>query len=76
MLPKDLAVGPHRVIPQDAVGEVIGWTEITIVSVGTAATGTLASTGVDTAPALFGGVLLLLAGVLIMRRRRSTQLNA
>ncbi|TFD85019.1 ExeM/NucH family extracellular endonuclease [Cryobacterium lactosi] len=70
-LPKDLTAGTHRIIVQDAAGAVIGWTEITVVAAGTAATGTLASTGVDTAPALVGALLLLMLGALLMRRRRA-----
>ena len=70
-LPKDLAAGTHRIIVQDAAGAVIGWTEITIVPAGTAATGTLASTGVDSTPALAGALLLLMLGALLVRRRRS-----
>ena len=70
-LPKDLAAGTHRIIVQDAAGAVIGWTEITIVAAGTAATGTLANTGVDSTPALGGALLLLLLGALLLRRRRS-----
>jgi MYXO-CTERM domain-containing protein len=70
-LPKDLTAGTHRIIVQDAAGAVIGWTEITIVAPGTAATGTLASTGVDTSPALVGALLLLMLGALLMRRRRA-----
>ncbi|WP_104166028.1 ExeM/NucH family extracellular endonuclease [Cryobacterium sp. N22] len=71
-LPTDLAAGTHRIILQDAAGAVIGWTEITVVAAGSAATGTLASTGIESAPALAGALLLLLLGVLLARRRRST----
>ncbi|TFC00823.1 ExeM/NucH family extracellular endonuclease [Cryobacterium adonitolivorans] len=71
-LPKDLAAGTHRIILQDAAGAVIGWTEITVVASGTAAAGTLASTGVESAPVLAGALLLLLLGALLARRRRST----
>ena len=69
-LPKDLAVGTHRIILQDAAGAVIGWTEITIVaSAGAAAN--LANTGVETTSLLAGAGLLLLLGGLLARRRRS-----
>ncbi|MEC5184889.1 5'-nucleotidase [Cryobacterium sp. MP_3.1] len=71
-LPTDLAAGTHRIILQDAAGAVIGWTEITVVAPGSAAAGTLASTGVESAPLLAGALLLLLLGALLARRRRST----
>ncbi|WP_198416853.1 MULTISPECIES: ExeM/NucH family extracellular endonuclease [Cryobacterium] len=71
-LPTDLAAGTHRIILQDAAGAVIGWTEITIVAPGSGAAGTLASTGVESAPLLAGALLLLLLGALLARRRRST----
>ena len=71
-LPTDLAAGTHRIILQDAAGAVIGWTEITVVAPGSAAAGTLASTGVESAPLVAGALLLLLLGALLARRRRST----
>jgi len=69
-LPTDLAAGTHRIIVQDASGAVIGWTEITVATAGTTATG-LANTGLEAGPWLAGGLLMLvLGGVLLQRRRR------
>jgi 2',3'-cyclic-nucleotide 2'-phosphodiesterase (5'-nucleotidase family) len=68
-LPADLAAGKHRIIVQDAAGMVIGWTEITVAATAPARTG-LANTGVDSTPLLAGGLLAMLLGVVILRRRR------
>jgi len=68
-LPADLTAGIHRIIVQDASGAVIGWTEITVSAAGTTASG-LAKTGLDATPWLAGGMLMLLLGAALMRRRR------
>ncbi|TFC00822.1 hypothetical protein E3O42_12020 [Cryobacterium adonitolivorans] len=68
VVPAGLAAGTHSMIVQDAAGAVIGWTEITVAGVTPAAT--LAQTGLDASPWLAGGVLMLLLGAVLMRRRR------
>jgi 5'-nucleotidase len=75
-LPADLSAGIHRIIVQDASGAVLGWTEITITETD-AATGTsgrgLAATGIDVAPWLAGGLLLLVIGAVLLGRNRITR---
>ncbi|MGY4858277.1 bifunctional metallophosphatase/5'-nucleotidase [Cryobacterium sp. AP23] len=82
-LPTDLSAGSHRIIVQDASGVVIGWTEITITGAGSTVSGTrasggLAATGVDVAPWLAGGALMLLLGAVLLgaelrRRNRNSK---
>jgi 2',3'-cyclic-nucleotide 2'-phosphodiesterase (5'-nucleotidase family) len=73
-LPADLTAGTHRIIVQDASGAVLGWTEITITgpsaAVSAGAGTDLAATGVQIAPWLGGGVLLLLIGAVLLGRSR------
>lgn len=70
-LPTYLPVGAHRIIVQDASGNVIGWTDITVAATATASAA-LANTGTDATPWLYvGGSLLVLgAGLMLKRRRR------
>jgi 2',3'-cyclic-nucleotide 2'-phosphodiesterase (5'-nucleotidase family) len=73
-LPADLTAGTHRIIVQDASGAVLGWTEITVTGTSTTVTAGpgrgLAATGVEIAPWLGGGVLLLLIGAVLLGRSR------
>ncbi|MCU1407105.1 MAG: ExeM/NucH family extracellular endonuclease, partial [Glaciihabitans sp.] len=84
-IPSDAPAGEHRIAVQDAAGNVIGWTALTIASstigagsgstpvpvTGTEA-GNLASTGTDSASALMVASLLLFLGaaIIVIRRRR------
>ncbi|WP_308467392.1 bifunctional metallophosphatase/5'-nucleotidase [Rathayibacter soli] len=84
-LPKDVALGAHRLVVQGVEGNVIGWAAITVAAVpsggsdgqagGTAAgsgNGSgLANTGSDLSASVLGAGLLLLlgAGALLTRRR-------
>jgi 2',3'-cyclic-nucleotide 2'-phosphodiesterase (5'-nucleotidase family) len=78
-LPADLSAGTHKLIVQDSSGAVLGWTEITVTGSSSTVTGTpgrgLASTGLDVAPWLAGGVALLLIGavLLLVRSRNSSK---
>jgi 5'-nucleotidase len=67
-LPTNLSAGVHRIIVQDADGNVLGWTDITVTA---ATSSVLAVTGTDTTPWLFAAGFLLLLGVsLLLKRRR------
>jgi len=66
-LPNNLSAGVHRIIVQDANGDVIGWTYITVAGSSTAA---LAKTGTDTTPWLYAGTFLLVVGAALMLKRR------
>jgi hypothetical protein len=70
----DHGAGTHRIIVQDASGAVLGWTQITVTETAAAAPGAagrgLAATGIDVAPWLAGGVLLLVIGAVLLGRNR------
>jgi 5'-nucleotidase len=71
-IPAGTPAGAHRIAVQDAAGNIIGWTSITVLGSGTARS--LALSGTDAAPIFGAGALLVLAGgvMVIARRRRHT----
>jgi 5'-nucleotidase len=69
-IPAGTPAGAHRIAVQDAAGNIIGWTRITVLGGGTARS--LALSGTDVAPIFGAGALLVLAGgVMVLVRRRS-----
>ncbi|MDJ0349947.1 ExeM/NucH family extracellular endonuclease [Cryobacterium sp. PH29-G1] len=66
-LPSNLSAGAHRIIVQDADGNVLGWTDITVAESSSAV---LANTGTDTTPWLYAGGFLLVFGAALMLKRR------
>jgi hypothetical protein len=71
-VPADLSHGTHRIIVQDTSGAVLGWTEITVTgsTVSGAPARGLAATGIDLAPWLAGGLLLVVIGAALVVRNR------
>jgi hypothetical protein len=78
-IPADVPVGLHRLVVLDATGTIIGWQEIEIVAAagapgrvggGSAATGPLASTGLDGRGAVLAAMVLVLAGATVLAARR------
>ena len=78
-IPADVPVGLHRLVVLDSTGAIIGWQEIEIVAAagapgrvggGSAATGPLASTGVDGRGAVLAAMVLMLAGATVLAARR------
>jgi surface-anchored protein len=73
-IPSDAAVGEHRIAVFAADGSIIGWSNVTVAAeAGIIPIGSMPVTGVDAAPLVAGGVLMLLlgAGILVAHRRRS-----
>jgi hypothetical protein len=76
-VPEALAAGRHRLVVSDAAGAVLGWQWVTVAADPAAVSDAerLPATGVDVAPGLITGAILLLAGLAVfavrmMRRRR------
>lgn len=78
-IPADAPVGTHRLVVLDETGAIIGWQEIEIVAAagapgrvggGSAATGPLASTGLDGRGAVLAAMVLVLAGATVLVARR------
>jgi surface-anchored protein len=72
-IPSDAAVGEHRIAVFAADGSIIGWSNVTVAAeAGIIPIGSMPVTGVDAAPLVAGGVLMLLlgAGILVAHRRR------
>lgn len=78
-IPADAPVGSHRLVVLDKTGAIIGWQEIEIVAAagapgragsGAAATGPLASTGLDGRGAVLAAMVLVLTGATVLAARR------
>jgi hypothetical protein len=78
-IPADVPVGLHRLVVLDSTGAIIGWQEIEIVAAAgapgrvggrSAATGPLASTGLDGRGAVLAAMVLVLAGATVLAARR------
>ena len=78
-IPADVPVGLHRLVVLDSTGAIIGWQEIEIVAAagapgrvggGSAASGPLASTGLDGRGAVLAAMVLVLAGATVLAARR------
>lgn len=78
-IPADAPVGTHRLVVLDETGAIIGWQEIEIVAApgapgrtggGSAATGPLASTGLDGRGTVLAATFLLLAGASVLTTRQ------
>lgn len=66
-IPRDAALGAHRIAVYSAAGELIGWADIRVTN-----PSGLAATGADAPVAAIAlALMLVIAGVLIVRRRRS-----
>ncbi len=68
-IPVTVPAGEHRLVITEPTGAVLAWTELTVTGDGLAATG--GSSG-GSALAVVGGVIALLAGLALLRRRTRT----
>lgn len=76
-IPASVPAGQHRIVVTDAAGDVLGWTALAVTARGAA--GSLASTGGDASTqgaagtAVIGGLLALVVGAALVRRRRAAR---
>ena len=73
VIPADAAPGEHRIAVFDSANALVGWQNVTVLD----ASGRLAETGYDLGAApVFGGGVLLLAGVALLAIRRARRGSA
>ena len=73
-IPASVPAGQHRIVVTDASGNILGWTSLAVTARGAA--GSLASTGGDGSAqgtAVIGGLLALVVGAALVRRRRAVR---